>query len=106
MTPLIKLAHLLTAGTWVANVRSIGPAPNVLYPKPMMLSPITAGAYCAVTVEVRWLQALANRPEITEVPAFSDETNAALDAIITALDGRTPLKTIVVPGRTVNIVVK
>jgi leucyl-tRNA synthetase len=30
----------------------------------------------------------------------------ALDAIITALDGRTPLKTIVVPGRTVNIVVK
>jgi hypothetical protein len=25
---------------------------------------------------------------------------------VTALDGRTPLKTIVVPGRTVNIVVK
>jgi hypothetical protein len=23
-----------------------------------------------VTVEVRWLQALANRPEIIEVPAF------------------------------------
>jgi leucyl-tRNA synthetase len=30
----------------------------------------------------------------------------SLDAIISALDGRTPLKTIVVPGRTVNIVVK
>jgi leucyl-tRNA synthetase len=30
----------------------------------------------------------------------------SLDSIITALDGRTPLKTIVVPGRTVNIVVK
>ena len=30
----------------------------------------------------------------------------SLDAIIAALDGRTPLKTIVVPGRTVNIVVK
>jgi adenylosuccinate lyase len=38
--------------------------------------------HARVTVEVRWLQALANRPEITEVPAFSDETNAALDAIV------------------------
>ncbi len=26
--------------------------------------------HARVTVEVRWLQALANRPEITEVPAF------------------------------------
>jgi adenylosuccinate lyase len=32
---------------------------------------------------VRWLQALANRPEIIEVAAFSAETNAALDAIVT-----------------------
>lgn len=39
--------------------------------------------HARVTVEVRWLQALANRPEITEVPAFSAETNAALDAIVT-----------------------
>ncbi|OTG83582.1 adenylosuccinate lyase [Acinetobacter sp. ANC 4648] len=39
--------------------------------------------HARVTVEVRWLQALANRPEITEVPAFSTETNAALDAIVT-----------------------
>ena len=39
--------------------------------------------HARVTVEVRWLQALANRPEITEVPAFSNETNAALDAIVT-----------------------
>ena len=38
--------------------------------------------HARVTVEVRWLQALANRPEITEVPAFSAATNAALDAII------------------------
>ncbi|WP_374574040.1 adenylosuccinate lyase [Acinetobacter sp.] len=38
--------------------------------------------HARVTVEVRWLQALANRPEITEVPAFSSETNAALDAIV------------------------
>ena len=38
--------------------------------------------HARVTVEVRWLQALANRPEITEVPAFSNETNAALDAIV------------------------
>lgn len=38
--------------------------------------------HARVTVEVRWLQALANRPEITEVPAFNAETNAALDAIV------------------------
>ena len=38
--------------------------------------------HARVTVEVRWLQALANRPEITEVPAFSAVTNAALDAIV------------------------
>lgn len=34
------------------------------------------------TVEVRWLQALSNRPEIVEVAPFSNETNAALDAIV------------------------
>ncbi|MFI8025405.1 adenylosuccinate lyase, partial [Acinetobacter baumannii] len=33
-------------------------------------------------VEVRWLQALSNRPEIVEVAPFSAETNAALDAIV------------------------
>lgn len=38
--------------------------------------------HARVTVEVRWLQALANHPEITEVPAFSSETNAALNAIV------------------------
>ncbi len=38
--------------------------------------------HARVTVEVRWLQALANRPEITEVPPFSAETNAALDSIV------------------------
>jgi len=31
---------------------------------------------------VRWLQALSNRPEIVEVAPFSNETNAALDAIV------------------------
>ena len=39
--------------------------------------------HARVTVEVRWLQALANRPEITEVPPFSTVTNTALDAILT-----------------------
>jgi adenylosuccinate lyase len=39
--------------------------------------------HARVTVEVRWLQALANRAEIIEVPAFSAETKAALDAIVT-----------------------
>jgi leucyl-tRNA synthetase len=41
--------------------------------------------------------------------ATEDEHLAAamsLEAIVTALDGRIPLKTIVVPGRTVNIVIK
>lgn len=35
-----------------------------------------------VTVEVRWLQSLARHEGITEVTAFSDSTNAALDAIV------------------------
>ncbi|MDC4736982.1 adenylosuccinate lyase [Acinetobacter baumannii] len=38
--------------------------------------------HARVTVEVRWLQALSNRPEIVEVASFSAETNAALDAIV------------------------
>ncbi|WP_448761100.1 adenylosuccinate lyase [Acinetobacter tandoii] len=38
--------------------------------------------HARVTVEVRWLQALANHPEIVEVPAFTAETNTALDAIV------------------------
>ncbi|WP_057831094.1 adenylosuccinate lyase [Colwellia sp. TT2012] len=36
-----------------------------------------------VTVEVRWLQKLAETSAIVEVPAFSTEANAALNAIIT-----------------------
>jgi len=35
-----------------------------------------------VTVEVRWLQMLAANPDIAEVPAFSNDANAFLDAII------------------------
>ncbi|MFL9530472.1 adenylosuccinate lyase [Acinetobacter baumannii] len=38
--------------------------------------------HARVTVEVHWLQALSNRPEIVEVAPFSTETNAALDAIV------------------------
>lgn len=38
--------------------------------------------HARVTVEVRWLQALANRAEIIEVAPFSNETNAALDTIV------------------------
>ncbi|HEE5437602.1 adenylosuccinate lyase [Acinetobacter baumannii] len=38
--------------------------------------------HARVTVEVRWLQALSNRPEIVEVAPFSAETNTALDAIV------------------------
>ncbi|SET29335.1 adenylosuccinate lyase [Thalassotalea agarivorans] len=35
-----------------------------------------------VTVEVRWLQKLAETADIEEVPAFSDEANKVLDAIV------------------------
>jgi len=35
-----------------------------------------------VTVEVRWLQALSAASAIAEVPAFSDEANALLNAIV------------------------
>lgn len=37
---------------------------------------------CRVEVEVRWLQQLANHPQITEVPALSDTANQALEGII------------------------
>ncbi len=33
-------------------------------------------------VEIRWLQALANHPEITEVPVFSKDADQALESII------------------------
>ncbi|MBE0484553.1 adenylosuccinate lyase [Marinobacter sp.] len=35
-----------------------------------------------VTVEIRWLQKLAQHPAITEVPAFSTEANAFLDKMV------------------------
>ncbi|MCV6587790.1 MAG: adenylosuccinate lyase [Marinobacterium sp.] len=35
-----------------------------------------------VTVEVRWLQKLAAHPQITEVPALSDEANALLNDLV------------------------
>jgi len=35
-----------------------------------------------VTVEVRWLQALANHAQITELPAFSDSANALLNNLV------------------------
>jgi adenylosuccinate lyase len=36
-----------------------------------------------VTVEVRWLQKLAKTSAIAEVPSFSAQADAALDAIVT-----------------------
>ena len=35
-----------------------------------------------VTVEIRWLQKLANHPVITEVPEFSDAAHQVLDALV------------------------
>jgi len=39
-----------------------------------------------VTVEVRWLQALADNESITEVPAFDQKTSALLDNIVAQFD--------------------
>ncbi|WP_152206874.1 adenylosuccinate lyase [Marinobacter changyiensis] len=39
-----------------------------------------------VTVEIRWLQQLASHPQISEVPAFSDDANDALDALVSDFD--------------------
>ena len=38
--------------------------------------------HARVTVEIRWLQALANHTQIKELPAFSENTNALLNAIV------------------------
>ena len=35
-----------------------------------------------VVIEIRWLQALANQPEILEVPVLSDEANQLLETIL------------------------
>ena len=40
-----------------------------------------------VEVEIRWLQRLAEHEAITEVPAFSADTNAQLDAIVANFSG-------------------
>ena len=37
---------------------------------------------CRVEVEIRWLQALSQHSQITEVPAFSESANALLDTIV------------------------
>lgn len=38
--------------------------------------------HARVTVEIRWLQALANHPEISEITPFSQSTNDKLNAIV------------------------
>jgi adenylosuccinate lyase len=39
-----------------------------------------------VTVEVRWLQALSQNPQIAEVPAFSKAANALLDDLVASFE--------------------
>ncbi|SDW57028.1 adenylosuccinate lyase [Marinobacter mobilis] len=58
-----------------------------------------------VTVEIRWLQKLAEHPGIAEVPAFSEEAHGILDSIINdfSLDDAARVKTI---ERTTNHDVK
>lgn len=38
--------------------------------------------HARVTVEIRWLQALANHPEVSEITPFNQETNDKLNAIV------------------------
>lgn len=51
---------------------------------------------CRIEVEVRWLQALAKHPQIEEVPSFSEQANALLNAIISdfSLEDAARIKTI------------
>lgn len=39
-----------------------------------------------LVVEIRWLQALANDPDMTDAPKLSDEADAFLEALITGFD--------------------
>ncbi|MFT4020441.1 MAG: adenylosuccinate lyase [Acinetobacter sp.] len=48
--------------------------------------------HARVTVEVRWLQALAKHPEINEVAEFSASTTQALDAIVSAFSEQDALR--------------
>ena len=43
-----------------------------------------------VEVEVRWLQHLAAHPQITEVPAFSQQASELLDNIVANFSEKTP----------------
>ena len=38
--------------------------------------------HARVTVEIRWLQALANHPQVIEIQPFSAKTNQRLDEIV------------------------
>lgn len=48
--------------------------------------------HARVTVEIRWLQALANHPEISEITPFSKETDDKLDAIISNFSEKDALR--------------
>ena len=39
--------------------------------------------FARVTVEIRWLQTLANHPQIPEIAPFSDDTNQKLEQLLT-----------------------
>lgn len=48
--------------------------------------------HARVTVEIRWLQALAKHPDIGEITPFSKETNDKLDAIISSFSEEDALR--------------
>lgn len=48
--------------------------------------------HARVTVEIRWLQALAKHPDIGEITPFSKETNDKLDAIISNFSEQNALR--------------
>jgi adenylosuccinate lyase len=67
------------------TLTAISPIDGRYHPKVDALRPIFSEyglIHYRVEVEVRWLQALANHPEIKEVPAFSEQAQHFLNALV------------------------
>jgi adenylosuccinate lyase len=69
----------------LSNLTAISPIDGRYGPKTESLNPIVSEyglIKYRVTVEVRWLQTLAEHDAISEVPAFSDEANQLLESLV------------------------
>lgn len=73
----------------ISNLTALSPLDGRYAGKTTDLRPIFSEyglIHARVTVEIRWLQMLANHQDIHEVPAFSDAAQHALEAIINDFD--------------------